>query len=381
MPPKLSYLPDFEGRTALYRRLDPIKSEFRFLTLWPNNDYSSPLECSIQIRSIFDSTDLYDALSYYWGSVNSLEDVIVHGSDEGAPMPSCAVPVTKSLTSALREFRRRATAADQPLEIWTDALCINQRDAQERDRQLRAMELVFQMCRRIRVWLGDCDSSKAAEAGLPSLIKLSEHFQIHAFDGIHLPDQGVKSILDQPSETSELVASIIALMELPYWRRGWAIRESCAITPIFFHFGDQVCELLGWHLFYDTLKRIYYDAHEFGLDITDFEYNFSTLIQPFLQARTLRRQEFDDLRWNSLQRLHCDDFFHSVLDFKMWQTTDPRDYVFVLPGFHKMFQELRTGYNDTVEDVYSDATVVLLRNGTWSHARWRYPYHLPYLPS
>lgn len=134
--------------------------------------------------------------------MNDLEDVIIHGSDEGAPMPSCKVPVTRSLTSALRGFRRRATAADKPLELWTDAICINQRDAQERDHQLIAMDLVFQMGSRIRFWLGDRDSSKAAEAGSPSFIKLSECLQTHAFDENHLPDQSVRSILDKSSETS-----------------------------------------------------------------------------------------------------------------------------------------------------------------------------------
>jgi hypothetical protein len=66
----------------------------------------------------------------------------------------------------------------------------------------------------------------------------------------------------------------------------------------------------------------------------------------------------------------------------MWHTTDPRDYVFVLRGLHTMFKELRTGYGDTVEDVYSDATAILLRKGgTWSRGWWCLPYASPYLPS
>lgn len=102
--------------------------------------------------------------------------------------------------------------------------------------------------------------------------------------------------------------------------------------PIYFHFGDQVCKLLGWRLLYDTLKILYYGLHELGLKLSDLKYNFSRLIEPFLQARTSRRQEYDDLRWDSLQQLHYDNFFHSVLDFKMWQMSNSRDYIFVLRG-------------------------------------------------
>lgn len=123
--PKLSYLPDSEGSTALYRRLNFAKHEIRVLTVWPNEDFWAPLEGTLRITSPLDEIYDHDALSYYWGSANDLEYVIVHGSDEGKPMPSCEVPVTRNLVSALRELRRRAVTAGEPLKIWTDALCID----------------------------------------------------------------------------------------------------------------------------------------------------------------------------------------------------------------------------------------------------------------
>jgi hypothetical protein len=71
---KFSYLPDPEGRTALYKRLYPANQEIRILMMWPSENFASPLECTLQTRSLVGSETLYkyDALSYYWGSVNDL---------------------------------------------------------------------------------------------------------------------------------------------------------------------------------------------------------------------------------------------------------------------------------------------------------------------
>jgi hypothetical protein len=278
--PKLSYLPDFEGRTALYKRLNPGNQEIRILVVWPSEVFSSPLECTLQTRSMVGSETLYtfDALSYYWGSVNDLEYVLVHGSDHGAPMPSCEVPVTKSLTSALRELRKKATVAGEPLQMWTDALCINQRDAKERDFQVKAMWLIYQASRRVCVWLGDRSRSTAAENGLVSLFAFSEYFKQHAFEGNELLDEAARSMLDAPSGATNLLTSVGALMDLPYWRRGWTIQEACATRPIFFHFGGQSCKLLGWNLFYFTLDKI--NSFADGR-------NWNTHIQPSTDTRTV----------------------------------------------------------------------------------------------
>jgi hypothetical protein len=168
-------------------------------------------------------------------------------------MPSCEVPVTKSLTSALRELCKRATAAGEPLEMWTDALCINQRDAEERDFQVKAMWLIYQGSSRVRVWLGDHRRSKAAENGLASLVTFSEYFKHHAFEAKELLDESAGPPLETPSVASKLLNSVGALMDLPYWRRGRTTQEAGATRPILFHFGGQGCKLLGWNLFYSTL--------------------------------------------------------------------------------------------------------------------------------
>lgn len=67
---------------------------------------------------------------------------------------------------------------------------------------------------------------------------------------------------------------------------------------------------------------------------------------------------------------------------RMWQTSDPRDCVFVLRGIHPMLRELQVRYSDNVEEVYSHATTILLRRGgTQSRVCWTHPSESAYLPS
>jgi len=77
---RLSFLPDFPGRESLYRPLDASKVEIRVITIQPSEDRSSPIHCVLQTISIQDgrSTVPYDAISYFWGSTATTENIIVY---------------------------------------------------------------------------------------------------------------------------------------------------------------------------------------------------------------------------------------------------------------------------------------------------------------
>jgi hypothetical protein len=92
----------------------------------PHNDHSAPIEASLSIAALYYKGDegnlvwagaKYNAVSYYWGNINELEDVTIHRSDKGMPGLECKVPVTKNLTAALRQFRAKASANKNPLRL------------------------------------------------------------------------------------------------------------------------------------------------------------------------------------------------------------------------------------------------------------------------
>jgi len=84
----------------------------------------------------------YEAISYCWGDAG--ENCEVYCEDE-------LLLVTSSLYTALRRLRRR----DAVRVFWADAICINQRDIPEKNRQLRLMSRIYSQPSAVLIWLGD----------------------------------------------------------------------------------------------------------------------------------------------------------------------------------------------------------------------------------
>ncbi|GAB7323870.1 hypothetical protein MBLNU13_g07305t1 [Cladosporium sp. NU13] len=380
---RLSYLPDFEGSAALYRRLDTRASELRLLTISPNEDFSAPLECALRTRTLSEDAS-YVALSYYWGSANNLEHVIVQGSDEGTPTHSFEVPVTRNLTSALRHLRKRATTAGEALVMWTDALCINQRDAQERSAQVNVMDEIFQFSRRIYVWLGVHDIGSAAGNGLKRLAGLCDYFGLDAHDWIISGKRVTKYLVDQNLEASELLDSVQALMDLPYWYRGWIFQEICSHNvPITISLADQAYEFGNMRVLGNVLNAVADLARArkiHGKSMTDI----SDAIGVPLRTVSLLREARMGTHWLSHPELLqlADEMLEEALVAKQWHTTDARDSFYVLSAFHPAFTGFMANYEESVETVFTRATIRLLAHiRTWSRVCWYRPSRSPFLPS
>jgi hypothetical protein len=166
----------------------------------------------------------YNAVSYYWGNINEVENVIIHRSDEGVPGLVCEVPVTKNLTAALRQFRAKASANKEPLRLWIDALCINQTDARERQVQIMYMKFIWINAARIWIWLGDSD--EVVEGGLATLIEHTNAYTLHKATGLALPSTHLLSTTLSLDEEVLYIKQFAAVEALPYWFRGWTFQEN-----------------------------------------------------------------------------------------------------------------------------------------------------------
>lgn len=107
----------------------------------------------------------YDALSYTWGSPN--DPVMAYILDPNAPQQHrLAFPVGQNLACALRYLRY----PDRPRSIWIDAICINQSDIEERNRQVKRMGLIYSLAQQVVIWLGpEGDNSGHAMSSLTYL--------------------------------------------------------------------------------------------------------------------------------------------------------------------------------------------------------------------
>jgi hypothetical protein len=282
---RLSFLPDFPGRDRLYQPLNADESEIRVIIIWPCKERSEPIICTLLTISIAEGQDApYHALSYYWGSTaeGDTEKITVHPErPENRHGNGFSMPVTKQLTGAPRQFRSKMDSMDHPLVLWTDAVCINQLDADERAQQVTIMRHVYASAVDTWVWLGEDDP--LAEQGLANIFVLSllqlgdpefaerrkpakEVFDHTDFDvNVDLPlleeantfikqarsrdhfkavlSGSVNGLLgdDISIQLTELFQTFRAFCDVPYWYRGWVLQEVCANEDVVLHCGQTRC--------------------------------------------------------------------------------------------------------------------------------------------
>src|SRR2546423_764624 len=115
-----------------YRPLDRLKSEIRLIKVQPRrrSDRGSLLKCvSIHVsldwyrerHPLDESLPRWLALSYAWGDEAPSSLIKLDG---------VRVRVSRNLGAALEEYG--ASQADEFPYLWADAICINQRDEEEK---------------------------------------------------------------------------------------------------------------------------------------------------------------------------------------------------------------------------------------------------------
>ena len=145
---------DFLPSTSKYTYRPLPDGYIRLLRLSPHHDdRDGPNLCELFDHSLLDSgtgTRPYETLSYVWGPPG--RPSVVHVSDSYSDdHSSYLLPVTENLHNALCRLRDRSLAR----MIWVDAICINQEDPGERERQVQLMAMIYARSLRVVVWLED----------------------------------------------------------------------------------------------------------------------------------------------------------------------------------------------------------------------------------
>jgi hypothetical protein len=130
-----------------------LPDSIRLLRLLPHGDEDAPIQChlfSYSRQEVIKRNHLYEALSYVWGDENKTLPIFIgkHRFD-----------VTENLHAALSRLR------DHSLDriIWVDAICINQRDDEEKEKQIQLMASIYGQAYSVVVWLGkEADNSDLA---------------------------------------------------------------------------------------------------------------------------------------------------------------------------------------------------------------------------
>ncbi|KAK5627459.1 hypothetical protein RRF57_003174 [Xylaria bambusicola] len=119
----------------------PSSAQTRIIVLEPSVDAPAPLVCRIEELRI-ESDEGFQALSYTWGEPSFTETLIVD--------KVCFLRITPNLRDALRRFR----LPSNPRRLWVDAVCINQKDEEEKGKQIPFMDVIYRGASAVLVWLG-----------------------------------------------------------------------------------------------------------------------------------------------------------------------------------------------------------------------------------
>ena len=149
-PEKIELPPTTRGEIYQLHQLKPDLKQIRVLNIAPGED-EEPIACSLDVVSVETGAG-YTALSYVWGAYSVERHTII--------CDGVRIEITTNCHSALWHLRKKLGR----LQIWVDALCINQEDNNEKSLQLPLMGDIYSKASWVYVWLGE-DTSKNKRAG------------------------------------------------------------------------------------------------------------------------------------------------------------------------------------------------------------------------
>ncbi|RDL31340.1 uncharacterized protein BP5553_09549 [Venustampulla echinocandica] len=176
----------------------------------------------------------YAALSYAWGNPDpdTMRKIIINGQ---------AMSVGPNLEGALRALSASPDFDfDSGYKLWIDALCINQKDFDERSRQISKMQNIYGDSWAVITWLGEeADESDKA-------FDLVRSLSIASVKG--RGQQVLAELQQDPSCLgNESWLALHQLMQRPYWSRLWVIQEIVlGSSAVLLRCGSQA---IGWPSF------------------------------------------------------------------------------------------------------------------------------------
>ena len=245
-----------------------------------------------------DSKTQFTALSYVWGDEKSPCRITCDGHKE---------PVTRNLWGVLSQLRKQRFDS----LLWVDAICINQKDKEEKSFQVAMMRDIYKLAAKVIFWLGE------QERYDEDAVNLMRGFFERYPHLLGLEKSRVKTLEEMGfSYSDQRWAGWASLFRRPWFGRAWIVQEFLnAKTSVFVSGELEIPTELLVHCGYATgvCAAIGKAVAMHSMDAHDINKDFSRL-------QALRIYQFsDDIR---------------IFDLWCWsqqlEATDTRDRVFAL---------------------------------------------------
>lgn len=275
--------------------------EIRLFTLFPGE---SPDGIKGMIHCVpLESTTPFHAVSYVWGEENQPTHKVL--------TPEGYLHVSERLQMNLRQLRRRK----EPVVLWIDAMCINQKDPSEKSKQVQLLAQVFQRAECTLALLGHENWNNHAVKMLLQ-VEACREFGRDSEDwpeGLErCPTSWGKGAI--PPLHDSFWAQVAALFNDTWFRRVWIVQEAVVSPNVKIVCGNQIG---FWNQISGAMR--YLDRqHEHMLPLS-----VKNAWKPFEALDNLRGWEARQTRWSVLLLLET---------FRHVKSTLARDRLFALLG-------------------------------------------------
>ncbi|KAI3325421.1 heterokaryon incompatibility protein-domain-containing protein [Xylariaceae sp. AK1471] len=348
-----------------------IQGDFRLVTILAGQ-WNDDIKCVVSDAWFRHNTG-YKALSYAWGASKSKRPIQLRGNhfDDTA-----SLVITVNLEHALRTLR----LTDKPVIMWIDALCINQEDIAERNKQVERMRDIYESADEVIVFLGNPHQHEYKRYSYPQSMHRKICFpnndysmpkedrfrpgrpvtasDVFGFLSLAQKESMHADILaqvtyDENGRFKELFEGLRHMSNSPWWSRVWVVQEAVFPKKITLVYGDVTS---SWEFLSEVV-----DAWERTKlhDLMPSEYGkvigrIIRLVKDITRNRELYRAPLSGNESRSL--------LGTLRDFSYRKATDDRDKVYALLGLFQGRTDIRPDYSITVTEVYSATILDILKH-------------------
>lgn len=319
---------------------DPALKSIRLIELLPAERDCSTIRIHLRTASLNDENrERYEAISYCWGDLKDTMPVFCMGENP--------IWVTRSLWIALRRIRLK----DRIRLLWADAICINQKDNDEKAWQVAMMTDIYKSADQVLIWLGEkADESHLLASFIPRLLH-AKSLKDAARDQRDLYELR-KEDYDAyrlPTKLDRRYLAFLRLLNRPWFRRVWIIQELALAKTALVQCGEWS---ISWKSFYSAWTFI---ASIAGA-MAPFFVGHAT--SSSLSALGVTVAQMSRGSWQPLLQL--------LYRHRPALATNPRDKIFALAGIASENGESDIGivinYKVAVSKVYKEAASKMIRN-------------------
>ena len=335
--------------TYKYAPIGP--NEIRLLHLLPADNKGDMITSQLKVASLDDESLHYEALSYTWGTDEPTEKMWIQGGEQHLSQPSDQLPTSRPANPAKRMLQDRAReemekerrapktfyvrpnlsdalrhlrdyADESPNEsrkepqttiLWIDAICINQKDQDEKSLQVATMAKIYQHADGVFVWLGkEGDESNMGMEFVERIPKLEQ--------------QGMLSV---KGSSAQQWSAFVSLMKREWFSRRWVVQELALADTVYLACGDR---FVNWEQFvvaveffiasFDTITALYNEKS------ADFKQKLLSLGDVQASGAGKMISVTNEYVRSSRERLKSLEAL--VSELTMFEVGDPRDTIYAL---------------------------------------------------